>query len=129
MLYLARCIASKPASAPVAAATAAAPVVVVAAKVEEPTQQSVQKVQPLSDDEDGDRAGGQGDIQPVGHDYVEEVTRNEKKNDHKQASVITDQHIRGMILWLTSKFKKKYQLRHITEEKMVQCRLETVLLS
>uniref|UniRef100_A0A7N6AU29 Zinc finger RNA-binding protein n=1 Tax=Anabas testudineus TaxID=64144 RepID=A0A7N6AU29_ANATE len=27
-------------------------------------------------DEDGDRAGGQGDIQPVGHDYVEEV-RNE----------------------------------------------------
>ncbi len=27
----------------------------------------------LSDDEDGDGTGAQGDIQPVGHDYVEEV--------------------------------------------------------
>lgn len=50
-------------------------VVVAAAKVEEPMQQSAQKMEPQSDDEDGDRAGGQGDIQPVGHDYVEEVSR------------------------------------------------------
>lgn len=47
--------------------------VVAAAKVEEPAQPSVQKMEPQSEDEDGDRAGGQGDIQPVGHDYVEEV--------------------------------------------------------
>lgn len=66
--------ANKPASTPAAAAaTAAAPVVVAAAKVEEPAQPSVQKMEPQSEDEDGDRAGGQGDIQPVGHDYVEEV--------------------------------------------------------
>lgn len=51
--------------------TAAA--VTVAAKVEAPMLQSVQKMEPQSDDEDGDRAGNQGDIQPVGHDYVEEV--------------------------------------------------------
>lgn len=57
--------------------TAAA--VVVAAKVEEPMQQSAQKMESQSDDEDCDRAGGQGDIQPVGHDYVEEVSR--KLND------------------------------------------------
>uniref|UniRef100_A0A7N6F877 Zinc finger RNA-binding protein n=1 Tax=Anabas testudineus TaxID=64144 RepID=A0A7N6F877_ANATE len=44
--------------------------------VEEPMQRSLQKMEPYSEDEDGDRAGGQGDIQPVGHDYVEEV-RNE----------------------------------------------------
>lgn len=49
---------------------AAAPPLVVPAKVEEPMQQS-----PQSEDEDGDRAGGQSDIQPVGHDYVEEVGR------------------------------------------------------
>uniref|UniRef100_A0A8C9YQJ7 Zinc finger RNA-binding protein n=1 Tax=Sander lucioperca TaxID=283035 RepID=A0A8C9YQJ7_SANLU len=64
-------ISNKPVSAPAAAVTAA--VVVVAAKVEEPMQQSIQRRDPQSDDEDGDRAGGQGDIQPVGHDYVEEV--------------------------------------------------------
>lgn len=52
---------------------AAATPEVVAAKVEEPMQQSLQKMEPQSEDEDGDRAGGQGDIQPVGHDYVEEV--------------------------------------------------------
>lgn len=46
-----------------------------AAKVEEPAQLSVQKMELQSEDEDGDRAGGQGDIQPVGHDYVEEVGR------------------------------------------------------
>uniref|UniRef100_A0AAQ5XG47 Zinc finger RNA-binding protein n=1 Tax=Amphiprion ocellaris TaxID=80972 RepID=A0AAQ5XG47_AMPOC len=40
---------------------------------------SVQKMEPQSEDEDGDRAGGQGDIQPVGHDYVEEVRNNDGK--------------------------------------------------
>lgn len=62
--------AYKPTSAP--ATSAAAPV---AAKVLEPVQPSVQKMEPLSEDERGDRAGGQGDVQPVGHDYVEEVRR------------------------------------------------------
>ncbi len=52
---------------------------VATAKVEEPIHHSAQKVQPLSDDEDGDRAGGQGDIQPVGHDYVEEVNRKREE--------------------------------------------------
>ncbi|KAF7202950.1 zinc finger RNA-binding protein isoform X1 [Nothobranchius furzeri] len=58
----------KPTSAPTAAT---APVV--AAKVVEPVQPLVQKMEPQSDD---DRAGGQADVQPVGHDYVEEI-RNE----------------------------------------------------
>ena len=67
-------IANKPASVP-AAAVAAAAAAVVAAKVEEPMQQSAQKMESLSDNEDSDRGGGHGDIQPVGHDYVEEVSR------------------------------------------------------
>ncbi|KAG7230752.1 hypothetical protein INR49_019566 [Caranx melampygus] len=66
-------ISNKPASTP--AVTAAAAV----AKVEAPMLQSVQKTEPQSDDEDGDRAGGQGDIQPVGHDYVEEVRNDDGK--------------------------------------------------
>lgn len=64
--------ASKPISAPAAPATVA----VVTAKAEESVQPSVQKMEPLSEDERGDRAGGQGDVQPVGHDYVEEVRGN-----------------------------------------------------
>ncbi|KAG7487968.1 hypothetical protein MATL_G00028980 [Megalops atlanticus] len=55
-------VANKPATPPVA-------------KVEE-VKQTVTKSDPQSDDEDGDGSGGQGDVQPVGHDYVEEV-RNE----------------------------------------------------
>ncbi|XP_017262485.1 zinc finger RNA-binding protein isoform X2 [Kryptolebias marmoratus] len=62
-------ISNKPSNTP--AAPAAAPVT---AKVVESVQPSVQKVEPLSEDERV--GGGQGDIQPVGHDYVEEV-RNE----------------------------------------------------
>lgn len=31
------------------------------------------KSETTSDDEDGDGVGRQGDVQPVGHDYVEEV--------------------------------------------------------
>lgn len=35
------------------------------------------KTDPLSDDDDdADGPGAQGDIQPVGHDYVEEVRRS-----------------------------------------------------
>ncbi|KAM9849072.1 zinc finger RNA-binding protein [Aulostomus maculatus] len=65
-------ISNKPASA--LTAVTAAPQVVAPVKVEEPMQQaSIQKMEPHSEDEDGDRAGAQGDIQPVGHDYVEEV--------------------------------------------------------
>nr|XP_043900265.1 zinc finger RNA-binding protein isoform X6 [Solea senegalensis] len=68
-------VSTKPVNTPVVtAAAAAAPVV--AAKVE-PTVQSVQKMEPLSDDEDG--VSGQGDIQPVGHDYVEEVHNDDGK--------------------------------------------------
>ncbi|KAJ4918324.1 hypothetical protein JOQ06_002011, partial [Pogonophryne albipinna] len=65
---------NKPVSAPVAPPP---PVVVVVSKVEEPV--SAQKMESQSDDEDGDRAGGQGDIQPVGHDYVEEVRNDDGK--------------------------------------------------
>ncbi|KAK5623882.1 hypothetical protein CRENBAI_001496, partial [Crenichthys baileyi] len=61
-------ISNKSASAPVAAPGAA-----VAVKVEESVQLPVQKMEPQTEDE---RGGGQGDVQPVGHDYVEEV-RNE----------------------------------------------------
>ncbi|KAK1896977.1 Zinc finger RNA-binding protein [Dissostichus eleginoides] len=67
-------ISNKPVGAPVAPPP---PVVVVVSKVEEPV--SAQKMEPQSDDEDGDRAGGQGDIQPVGHDYVEEVRNDDGK--------------------------------------------------
>ncbi len=39
----------------------------------EAAKPSVVQTDTLSDDEDGDGTGAQGDIQPVGHDYVEEV--------------------------------------------------------
>lgn len=58
--------ANKPVSAP----AAAAPVTPVVVKVEEPVQHKIPKMEPKTED---DRAGGQGDVQPVGHDYVEEV--------------------------------------------------------
>lgn len=54
-------------------APAAAPA---ASKVEVLMQQPSQKVDSLSDNEDSDVSGSQGDIQPVGHDYVEEVWYN-----------------------------------------------------
>ncbi|XP_040040093.2 zinc finger RNA-binding protein isoform X2 [Gasterosteus aculeatus] len=66
-------VSHKPVSAPAAAVVAAAP------KAEEPIQHPVQRMDPQSDDEDCDRAGGQGDIQPVGHDYVEEVRNDDGK--------------------------------------------------
>ncbi|XP_015255362.1 PREDICTED: zinc finger RNA-binding protein-like isoform X7 [Cyprinodon variegatus] len=62
-------VSNKPVSAP----AAAAPVTPVVVKVEEPVQHKIPKMEPKTED---DRAGGQGDVQPVGHDYVEEV-RNE----------------------------------------------------
>lgn len=71
-------LSSKPASTPAAAAPTAPAVVVAAPRVEEPMQQPLQKMDPQSEDED-DRAGGQGDIQPVGHDYVEEVRNSDGK--------------------------------------------------
>lgn len=52
----------------------ATPAVVVGGKAEEPILQSVE-----SEDEDSDRGGGQGDIQPVGHNYVEEVCNDDGK--------------------------------------------------
>ena len=59
--------ASKPAQAPLAAA-APAP------KAEEPKPKATPRPKdPLSEDDDSDRAGGQSDVQPVGPDYVEEV--------------------------------------------------------
>ncbi|KAM4548618.1 zinc finger RNA-binding protein isoform 1-T1 [Odontesthes bonariensis] len=67
-------ISNRPTSVPPAAAAVTA---VVTAKVEEPVQPSVQKVDPQSDDERSDKA--QGDIQPVGHDYVEEVRNDDGK--------------------------------------------------
>ncbi|KAM4629215.1 zinc finger RNA-binding protein isoform 2-T2 [Polymixia lowei] len=75
-------VSNKPASAPapaVPAAPAPAAVVVVVVKAEEPKQQTAQKVEPQSEDDDSDRAGGQGDVQPVGHDYVEEVRNDDGK--------------------------------------------------
>lgn len=75
-------IANKPTSGPAAAAAVtpatagaatAAAVTPVVSKVEALVPQSTQKVEPLSDNEDSDVSGSQGDIQPVGHDYVEEV--------------------------------------------------------
>ncbi|XP_067271424.1 zinc finger RNA-binding protein isoform X2 [Pseudorasbora parva] len=69
--------AKKPAAAKVAAigskVSTAAPV-----KMEE-VKPPVVKPDPLSDDEDGDGAGAHGDIQPVGHDYVEEVRNDDGK--------------------------------------------------
>ncbi|XP_073700642.1 zinc finger RNA-binding protein-like [Garra rufa] len=47
-------------------------------KMEE-AKPSVLKTDALSDDEDGDGTGAQGDIQPVGHDYVEEVRNDDGK--------------------------------------------------
>eukprot|EP00066_Takifugu_rubripes_P023887 XP_011613153.1 PREDICTED: zinc finger RNA-binding protein 2 isoform X1 [Takifugu rubripes] len=61
---------------PAAAATTAASAV---SKVEVLTLQPPQKVDSLSDNEDSDVSGGQGDIQPVGHDYVEEVRNDDGK--------------------------------------------------
>ncbi|XP_028300048.1 zinc finger RNA-binding protein isoform X2 [Gouania willdenowi] len=63
-------ISNKPTSVPAA---------VVASKTVEPVQPSVEKMEPQSEDEDGDRAGPHGDIQPVGHDYVEEVRNDDGK--------------------------------------------------
>uniref|UniRef100_A0A671PZV5 Zinc finger RNA binding protein 2 n=1 Tax=Sinocyclocheilus anshuiensis TaxID=1608454 RepID=A0A671PZV5_9TELE len=70
------CPAKKPATAKIALigkTSTPAPV-----KLEE-AKPSVVKTDALSDDEDGDGTGAQGDIQPVGHDYVEEVRNDDGK--------------------------------------------------
>ncbi|XP_026866469.2 zinc finger RNA-binding protein isoform X2 [Electrophorus electricus] len=65
-----------PPKATVIASSAAAPDL---AKVEEAVKQQVAlKSDPQSEDE-GDGGGAQGDIQPVGHDYVEEVRNDDGK--------------------------------------------------
>lgn len=61
------------AAAATTAAAAAAAAAAVVSKAEVLPQQSAQKMDPLSDNEDSDVSANQGDIQPVGHDYVEEV--------------------------------------------------------
>ncbi|KTF85047.1 hypothetical protein cypCar_00043515, partial [Cyprinus carpio] len=70
-------LAKKPATAKVAIVgsrtSTSAPV-----KMEE-AKPSVVKTDALSEDEDGDGSGAQGDIQPVGHDYVEEVRNDDGK--------------------------------------------------
>ncbi|XP_034438438.1 zinc finger RNA-binding protein isoform X1 [Hippoglossus hippoglossus] len=70
-------ISTKPVSTP--AVTPPVVAAVVPAKVEVPTVHSLQKFESQSDDDDCDREGGLGDIQPVGHDYVEEVRNDEGK--------------------------------------------------
>ncbi|XP_067085616.1 zinc finger RNA-binding protein [Osmerus mordax] len=55
------------------------PVAPPAARVEETKPPARQKAEPLSDEEDGEGAGGPGDVQPVGHDYVEEVRNDDGK--------------------------------------------------
>ncbi|KAM9478518.1 zinc finger RNA-binding protein-like isoform 1-T1 [Salvelinus alpinus] len=50
------------------------------AKVDEDKQlATASKSETTSDDEDGEGVGGQGDVQPVGHDYVEEVRNDDGK--------------------------------------------------
>ncbi|XP_062250889.1 zinc finger RNA-binding protein isoform X1 [Platichthys flesus] len=70
-------ISTKPVSTP--AVTLPVVAAVVPAKVEVPKVHSIQKYESQSDDEDFDKEGGLGDIQPVGHDYVEEVRNDEGK--------------------------------------------------
>lgn len=54
--------------------TANKPATPPSAKVDEDKQlATASKSETTSDDEDGEGVGGQGDVQPVGHDYVEEV--------------------------------------------------------
>ncbi|XP_052394764.1 zinc finger RNA-binding protein [Carassius gibelio] len=70
-------LAKKPATAKVSIVgsrtSTSAPV-----KMEE-AKPSVVKTDALSEDEDGDGSGVQADIQPVGHDYVEEVRNDDGK--------------------------------------------------
>ncbi|XP_030640401.1 zinc finger RNA-binding protein [Chanos chanos] len=63
---------------PKVTATASKAAPAVAVKVEE-TKPVVLKSDPQSDEDDGEGAGGTGDIRPVGHDYVEEVRNDEGK--------------------------------------------------
>ena len=50
----------------------AKPTLPIPAKLEEVKQTPVKSDE--HSDDDGDSVGGQGDVQPVGHDYVEEVS-------------------------------------------------------
>ncbi|RXN03360.1 zinc finger RNA-binding -like isoform X2 [Labeo rohita] len=76
---------SKPAVSP-AKKPATAKVAILGSRTSTPAPVKMEEAKPtvvktdaLSDDEDGDCAGAQGDIQPVGHDYVEEVRNDDGK--------------------------------------------------
>lgn len=85
--------------------------VAAAPKAEEPIQHPVQRMDPQSDDEDCDRAGGQGDIQPVGHDYVEEVSRKNKNKISDSLSVY-----QRVVCWLICAVEKKKRLTYFNEQ-------------
>ncbi|XP_026052991.1 zinc finger RNA-binding protein-like isoform X1 [Carassius auratus] len=76
---------SKPVASP-AEKPATAKVAIIGSRTSTPAPVKLEEVKPtvvktdtLSDDEDGDGTGAQGDIQPVGHDYVEEVRNDDGK--------------------------------------------------
>uniref|UniRef100_A0A8C1TQ42 Zinc finger RNA-binding protein n=1 Tax=Cyprinus carpio TaxID=7962 RepID=A0A8C1TQ42_CYPCA len=69
---------SKPVTSPAKKPTTAKVVLITPVKLEE-AKANVVKTDTLSDDEDGDGTGALGDIQPVGHDYVEEVRNDDGK--------------------------------------------------
>lgn len=85
-----------------AAATTAAAAVAAAAvvsKAEVLPQQSAQKVD-LSDNEDSDVSANQGDIQPVGHDYVEEVGKKWGENNLELRDIQSKMgHMKAAILF------------------------------
>ncbi|XP_077082097.1 zinc finger RNA-binding protein isoform X2 [Siphateles boraxobius] len=66
---------SKPVKKPTAAKVA-----IIGSRASTAAPVKMEEVKPSSsEDEDGDGAGAQGDIQPVGHDYVEEVRNDDGK--------------------------------------------------
>ncbi|XP_026053093.1 zinc finger RNA-binding protein-like isoform X1 [Carassius auratus] len=76
---------SKPVASP-AKKPATAKVAIIGSRTSTPAPVKLEEVKPtvvktdtLSDDEDGYGTGAQGDIQPVGHDYVEEVRNDDGK--------------------------------------------------
>uniref|UniRef100_A0A8C7R946 Zinc finger RNA-binding protein n=1 Tax=Oncorhynchus mykiss TaxID=8022 RepID=A0A8C7R946_ONCMY len=56
-----------------------APKITLLGKSSKESSATVSKSETTSDDEDGDGVGRQGDVQPVGHDYVEEVRNDDGK--------------------------------------------------
>uniref|UniRef100_A0A8C7CN08 Zinc finger RNA-binding protein n=1 Tax=Oncorhynchus kisutch TaxID=8019 RepID=A0A8C7CN08_ONCKI len=56
-----------------------APKITLLGKSSKESSATASKSETTSDDEDGDGVGRQGDVQPVGHDYVEEVRNDDGK--------------------------------------------------